>query len=1012
MKKIFIFFVLFIATSAELFAQQRISGSVRDEKGGIPGVTVVEKNEPKNGTSTDADGRFVLTLRGTSKKLIVRIVGYKTQEVSALKPVLDDIYLIAESKGLDEVVVQGFGNKTKITNTGSVSTISAEKIRTVPTSSVQNTLQGRLPGFFSQQRSGQPGRDASDFYIRGISSLNADGNKPLIIVDDIEFTYEQLSQINVNEIESISILKDAATTAVYGIKGANGVLVVQTRRGALGPPKVNLRVEGGIQNPSRTPKFANAYETALLRNEALSNDGLPPDFTPTDLKLFQNGTDPYGHPDINWYDQIFKPLSLQANTNVDISGGTENVKYFISAGAFTQNGAVRDFSNERSEVNSNFYYNRYNFRTNLDVKATKTLNFRIDLTGRFGEVNEPKTGGLMGEIYNYNRISPYAAPFLNPNGSYSYNPKSTGVDNLPTLNSRLATEGYSKERSTDFNILVDGVQKLDFITPGLSFNPRISYASTTRINRSLTRLDLPPAYRFDPVTGTYTMRPGTPRYVLSQFVLNGGAPQNSKTVNIQGILRYNRDFGDHNINALGLFNQNKQLDGASLPTNYRGYSLRVGYGYKNKYLIDFNSAYNGTDRFKEHYGYFPSVSAAWNISQENFIKDNLKFIDFLKLRAAYGLVGSDQVSGNKYLFIQEYLPGGTYQFGLTPRTSTGLYEGPLGNDLVTWEKQRELNIALELNMFQNKISIVAEVFRNVRFDQLIGRNSVSQVLGVGLPKDNLGEVLNRGYELSVFYRPNIGALSLDVGFNVSYAKNKILYMDEPFPDFPYLLKTGHPLNQPFGYTWIGYYKDEEDVALSPKPVGTLPVRPGDLKYKDMNQDGVINDKDISAIGRPNLQNLAIGMPLGFRYKEFSLNVLFQGAFNYSLSLGSKAIMPFQAQVQDIHQLRWTPETAGTAEFPRLTTLSNSVNNPDLYNSDFFLVNAQYIRLKSVELRYQLPSKWLPLRINNISAYASAYNLYTWTNYSLYQQDPESASGSQGDSYLNQRVINFGFQIGF
>jgi TonB-linked SusC/RagA family outer membrane protein len=1014
MKRIILLFILSVAAPLMLFAQQRVTGTIRDSQGPIPGATVTEKNVPNNATGTNSDGKFTIVLRGKTNVLVIKSIGYKTQEIRVTGDILSDTYLQSESKGLDEVVVQGFSNKTKITSTGSVSTISAEKIRNIPTSSVQNTLQGRLPGFTSQQRSGQPGKDASDFQIRGISSLNSNGNKPLIIVDDIEYTYEQLSQINVNEIESISLLKDAATTAIYGIKGANGVLVVQTRRGEVGKPTVNFRIEGGVQNPVKTPKFLNAYQTALLRNEALKNDGLQPDFTQADLNLFQNGSDPYGHPDVNWYDVVFKPASLQANTNIDISGGTPNVKYFISAGALTQNGSVRDFSGPQSEVNSNFFYHKYNFRTNLDLKATKTLDLRIDLTGRFGDINAPKANsGLLGEIYQYNRISPYAAPVMNPNGSYSYNPKSIGADNLPTINSRLATQGYNRERSTDFNILVQGTQKLDFLTQGLSFNGKVAYASTTKLERGLQRYDDPPVYRYNPTTDTYAMRPGTPRYVLSPLTLISRPGSTYKSVTVQGILNYNRDFGNHNINGLAVFNQNTTSDLSILPANYRGYSFRVGYGYKRKYLIDFNSAYNGTDRFLKHYGYFPAVSAAWNISEENFIKDKAKFIDFIKLRASYGLVGSDVVDGNKYLYIQQYDQSSSYNFGVSPVRYPGISEGTLGNPDVTWEKYKELNIGLETNFMKGKFALTVEYYRNIRDDQLINRNSVSAILGVGLPKDNLGSVLNQGVEGTFNYRPKIGNLLMDFGLVFTYNKNKVLFKDEPFPDYPYLLETGKPIGQPFGYTWIGYYKDQADIANSAKPLGTVPIQPGDLKYADLNNDGVINDKDKSAIGKPNFPpNLTIGLPINFTYKNFSVNVLFQGQFGYSLILGSNAIEPFQTQLQDIHLQRWTPATAETAKFPRLSTLNNSVNSPGAFPSDFYLIDAKYIRLKTVELHYQLPSKWLPFGINKLNAYVSSYNLATWTNYSLYQQDPEVASGSQGDSYLNQRIINLGVQIGF
>ncbi|RZA00021.1 MAG: TonB-dependent receptor, partial [Sphingobacteriaceae bacterium] len=980
----------------------------------LPGASVIEKGQPTNGTITDANGKFSLTLRGQSGTVIARFVGYAVQEVriTSSKPI--DITLQTAANGLDEVSVVAYGTKKRITNTGAVSTISADKIRNIPTSSVQNTLAGRVPGFFSQQRSGQPGKDASDFFIRGVSSLNSDGNRPLIVVDDIEYSYAQLAQINVNEIESISILKDASTTAVYGIKGANGVLVVKTRRGMIGDPKVTFRIETGVQTPVKKPVFLDSYNTALLRNEALSNDGAAAQFSQRDIDLFQSGSDPFGHPDVNWYKEIFKPMAMQANANIDISGGTERAKYFISGGAFTQDGAVRDFSTDRSEVNSNYFYKRYNFRTNLDLQATKTLGLRVDLTGRFGEINEPAANGnLLSEIYNYERTTPYGAPLTNPNGSYSYNRYSTNY--LPTINSRLATQGYNRTRTTDFNILLEANQKLDVITQGLSAKIRVSYASTSDIYRGLRRGEKLPVYLYTPATETrpesYTRPPGGP-FVLSQFALSAGNNNSYKSVNLQGFINYDRTFGKNHIYSLLLYNKNSNNNKADLPTNYLGYSIRVGYEFDQKYLFDFNMAYNGSDRFAQHFGYFPAVSAGWNISKENFFKDNIKFISLLKIRGSYGLVGSDVTPGNKYLYKQDYGRGGSYKFGESSLDYAGIYEGALGNEFITWEKQRQFDIGIDLNAFNDKITLTADYFRNVRYDQLVDRKSVSEVLGVGLPKENLGKVLNQGFDGTVTFNSSIGAVQYNVGVVFSYAKNKILYFDEPAPDYPRLLETGRPLGQPFGYTWIGFYQDEADIANSPKPVVNEPIKPGDLKYADLNGDNIINDKDKGAIGKPNLQNLTFGLPIGIHYKGFDANILFQGSFNYSLILTNQAIEPFQSQLQPIHELRWTPQTAASAQFPRLTTKRNTINSPSAFPSDFWLIDAQFLRLKTVELGYNLPQKLLPLKIDNARIYLSAYNLVTWTNYSLYQQDPEVASNSVGDSYLNQRVVNIGIQLGF
>jgi len=448
MRKSILFFqiILFLLPTA-LYAQNKvITGTVKDADGVLQGATVVEKGNPGNGVATSANGKFRLTLKGTMNIIIVRFVGDIPQEIKVTGKTNIDVTMRPNSNGLDEISVVGFGKTTRITNTGAVSSINAAQIREVPTANVQNTLAGRLPGFFSQQSSGQPGKDASDFFIRGVSSLNPAGNQPLIIVDDIEYTYDQLQQINVNEIETISILKDASTTAIYGIKGANGVLVVTTRRGKAGAPKINFRVEGGLQSNTITPTFLDSYQSALLIDQAEANDNIgSPNpqkltFSQADLTLFQNGRDPYGHPNVSWYNDIVNKYSYQTNSNLDISGGNDQVKYFISGGALDQNGDLKYFPDPTGVLNNNYYFTRYDFRSNLDLKANKTLDLRLDVTTRFSDINQPLSqNSAMGSLYDFTQETPFTAPFLNPNGTFAYAYSSFNPSHLPTLNARLAS---------------------------------------------------------------------------------------------------------------------------------------------------------------------------------------------------------------------------------------------------------------------------------------------------------------------------------------------------------------------------------------------------------------------------------------------------------------------------------------------------------------------------------------------------------------------------------------------
>ncbi len=1039
MKRLILFFLVTLAMlPAAIFAQSRIvTGTVRDLGGVLPGASVIEKSNPTNGTVTNADGKFSLTLRGASNVILVRFVGYNSLEIKASFGKSNDIILQTGSNGLDEVSVVAFGTKKRITNTGAVSSISAADIRTVPTANVQNALTGKLPGFFSQQSSGQPGKDASDFFIRGISSLNPAGNQPLIIVDDIQYSYDQLQQINVNEIESISILKDASSTAIYGIKGANGVLVVTTRRGKSGAPQVNLRVENGIQQPTKTPRFLDSYNSALLINEAERNDGLQQTFTQQDINLFQNGTDPYGHPNVNWYDKVFKKYSYQANTNLDISGGTSGLKYFISGGALNQNGLVRDFADPQSLVNTNYYFKRYNFRSNLDLKATKNLSLRLDVSTRFSDLNQPYAQNAVGEVYNFKSETPFTAPYLNPNGTYSYAYSSFNPDHLPTLNARLATGGYQRSRRTDINILLGATEKLDDITDGLSATARVAYSSIEQFTKQIFNGGIP-AYHYDPTTNSYSLRPGA-TYVYQTYALTGNTDINNNNYNVQVYANYDHTFNSaHHFTGLALYNQQSQtifaaslLDGSlvGVPQKFRGFSGKLGYDYKQKYLAEFNLGYNGTDRFaaNHRYGFFPALSVGYNLANESFFSKALPTFSLFKVRASYGLVGSDAAPGNRYVYNQVYVGGGGYNFGQTPQGYNSIYEGSLSNPNVVWERSKKLDIGLDMNLLKDKVSATIDFFHDIRFNQLITPSSVPDILGVGLPAVNIGRTLNQGFDGSIAYHGNIGKFQYSTSFVFSYAKNKILFEDEANPAYPWLSRTGQPINQPFGYHYLGFYTADQIASVKSYqaahggsnagnpiaiPDNGIALQPGDLRYQDLNGDGIVNVFDQRPIGHPNLPNTTLGLNLQASYKGFSISALFQGAFNYSFAIVGTGIEPFQSQFQPIHLERWTPSNADNALFPRLTMNPTSVDSPTAYLSDFWLINAYYVRLKTVDVGYQLPTKALPFKLNNARVYVSAYNLFTFDNYRKYQQDPEISTNTAGDAYINQRVINLGVQIGF
>ncbi|MES2777226.1 MAG: TonB-dependent receptor [Bacteroidota bacterium] len=1042
MKKIFIYLILFQAVMISLVQAQsrQVTGKVTDSTGAaISGASIVEKGNTKNGTASDNAGNFTITLKGQNSRIIIGAIGFLATEVNAQNGAVTVTLLPDEAKSMDDVVVVGYGRQKKITSTGAISTISGKEIRDNPAASMQNTLAGRLPGFFSQQTSGRPGADGAAFYIRGVSSYNGN-NQPLIIVDDIEFSYDQFARLDPNEVESLSILKDASTTAIYGVRGANGVVVVTTRRGKIGAPQIAFRGEASISQPTKIQKFLNSYETALLYNTAQINDNatsptpipnFKPYFTDADLAAYRDHTDPYGHPDNDWKSILFNKFSKQYRGNFDISGGTERVKYFISAGYLNQGGILKNYS-KGTDLNSNYYHNRYNYRSNLDIKVTKTTDVRLDLYGNIGEVNTPNVGSPFGyndvfyEYSSFLSLAPFAYSVYNPNGSYGYSawqrssPIGGSSYNSNNIVGRLTLYGYNRNFENNMNLVGNVSQKLDFITKGLSLKGTISYASSYQYSRGMTR-DQFPSFIYNPTASTYEPRDATIFRVRRLFI-GYGAGSTIRNVTAQGMLNYDRTFGNrHHFYALLLYSQSSVTQFSSnaaynfVPNNFLGFTGRVGYDYKQKYLIEFDGARNGSDRFAadRRYGVFPAASIGWNIAEEDFFKKSIKAVNRLKLRGSYGLVGNDKIgSAFSYYYQQTYAGSGNTYFGQTSNTQSGIIEGTLGNPLVSWEKEKKLDIGIDVGLFNNKLGITVDYFNNKRYDILTTRGTVSNIFGQTLPPVNLGKVNNKGYEAEVTYGNTIGK---DFGYNIkatySYAKNVIEFQDEATYQYAYQAYTGNSIGMQRVYTWIGFYKDSSDIAKSAKPAGI--IRPGDLKYQDLNGDGVINGYDQKVQGFPNVPNTTAGLQLSVRYKGFSLGVFFQGSKNFNVRGVAEAIRAFSSNLTAVHQQAWTPALGDNARFPRLT-FSPGASDPASMPSTFWFIKGDFIRLKTAEIGFSLPKKWVgSLKMKDIRIYSNGYNLFTWTKLDkLYDFDPEITTNVDRVNYPPQRMFNFGLSATF
>jgi TonB-linked SusC/RagA family outer membrane protein len=1071
MKRLLLVLTVLLSSSAS-FAQVKISGKVKNETGtAVAGANIVVPRTGK-GVASAADGTYTLDVPSLPVTIEVSFAGFKSVEVKVRSANVPDVTLVKSNEDLKDVIVVAYGKQKKSTKTGAIDQISKEEIVNTPQTNLQNMLVGKIAGFTPIQRTGKPGAENGALYLRGVST-EVGSNQPLIMVDDIEFNISQFNAIDPNEVESVTVLKDAASLAVYGIRGANGAVLITTRRGTAGKPKVTFRTQAAWQFQVQPLKALDSYESALLWNQAIENSnlyntqnslpaGVPPKFSQADLDHYKNGTDPYGHPNINWYNTLFKKSSLMTTNNIDVSGGGERVKYFVSLGYMHQNGALRTFTPpsfyQKDNVNNNYYYKRYNFRSNLDIQATKSLSFRADLSGNLQEQNEPAAvSNAYNEImYAFGGVLPWSYAITNPNGSYGYtNSGLTGTidGNANNIVARLALGGYSRNFSNLFNINLSGVQKLDALTKGLSLRTSIAYSNNSTLNRTMSRNAIPSFY-YTPATAT-TPENYLPRdpnvFRLAPLALGGSQGGYFARSVFQAALNYNRSFGKHNTGGLLLYNRSSEsrqtgdLSSNMIPENFIGYTGRINYNYDEKYLLELSGAYNGSSRFIKKYDFFPAVSVGYNIAREKFFK--VKAIDVLKLRASTGLTGSNDIglASGSYIYLDEYrrfigssaVPVNsqygfnTYNFGLASNPANGITEFRLGNNDVTWQLEQKTNIGLDVVAFNKKLSVTVDVFENLRSQILNIRLTAPNYYGLStgnLPQVNLGEVKNRGIDVEVKYANNIGKLGYSVTALYARAKNKILQADEPAKRYPWLVRTGNSLGVEQLYIGDGFYTQAEaDVAKAEAialqtnpnlvrtvavPVNVIPIA-GMLKYKDLNGDGIINLDDREYTGNPNIPISSASMSLGFTYKRFSLNVLFQSTWDFNLRLSNNAADVFRTAFQPIHQKAWTPATAQTATYPILLAQLPTYSSAQ-QASTFWSINTWYIRFRSADFSYDF-NRNVAKKIGAESAkfFVNASNIFTWSNIKKrYQIDPEAVNGSGATPYPQQRIINVGLNVTF
>ena len=1002
---------------------RKVEGIIVDEAGEpVIGVNVRVKGNSTLGTITDYDGKFSIDV--SSKDILVfSYIGYKTQEVKVGDQKSLRIKMKEDSETLGEVVVTAFGTgQKKESIVGSIQTVRPNDLK-VTSANLSNSFAGRLSGVIAYQRSGQPGSNGSDFYIRGISTLSG-MTSPLIILDGVEVSSADLDALDPEIIEGFSILKDATATAMYGTRGANGVMIVTTKSGAdLEKPIIGVRVETNITQPTKVPSFVDGYRYMELYNEAVTNEGTGNIlYTQEQIENTRNGVNPYIWPNVDWYGSLFKDLAFNQKANFNIRGGTKKITYFMNVGANHETGMLK---NEASKY--------FSYKNNIDFHMSKTSTISLNLNVQLNDLRQPNTsvGNLYSAVMNSNPVDfPIAYPADGVNNWIYWGAYAGGNDQGAVNPMASLTNGYTDIFESTVMANIDFEQKLDFLLKGLRFKALFSYKNynktTTSRSQGINRYTL---------TGYTQNADGSYSLNISPFgSSNPSKPVLSTTSSVAGDRRiyfqsyvdYMNKFGNHNVSGMLLWNIDQYDNNApgnlvaSLPRRKMGFAGRLSYDYDNRYMFEVNAGYNGSENFaKGHkWGFFPSVAVGWNVSQENFFEPLKDVISNLKLRASYGLVGNDQLldsSGGLIRFI--YMSDITLQSGNAGFTTGDKQQitlnGPVytryqNNDL-TWEVGEKLNVGFDMQLF-NSLNVTVDAFREIRRDIFQQRYSIPNYLGTASTAvyGNLAKVKNYGFDLSLDYGKQINKdLAIQFKGTFTFARNEILEYDEAPGVRPSLSNIGKKLNTIYGYVTDGLYIDQADIANSPSStLGNIAIAPGDIKYVDQpDRDGVYDGKitsdDRVAMGYPTVPEIVYGFGPSISYKNWDFSFFFQGVANTSLMMSGFA--PFGTQYNRnvlswIADDYWSPSNQNpNAAYPRLT---KNDNNHNTQSSDYWLRNGAFLKLKNAEIGYT----WKKVRF-----YISGANLLTFSPFDLW--DPEMGGG-KGLSYPTQRTFNLGLQLSF
>ena len=1004
-----------------------VRGKVMDVSGKpIAGVSVVVSGTT-TGTVTDANGYYEIEVPSLDSKLDFSFLGYKPQQQAVPRRLALEVVLEEDTVEMEAAVVVGMGHQRKASVIGAISSVVKDELM-IPNRNLTNSLAGKIAGAVVVQRSGEPGMDNAEFWIRGLSSLNA--TAPLILVDGVE---RDMSNLAIEEIESISVLKDASATAVYGVRAANGVVLVTTRKGqAAQTPQIDVKMEAGVSRMGQLPQFIDGPNYMRMYNEALGSEF----YTPQQIAATANGTDPYLYPNVNWMDQIFTKNSSNASASISIRGGGERARYYVTAAYIRDNGNL--YTNPDTDYSTNIHVSRYNFRSNIDMNLTKSTVLTLELGANMTDAHQPatvassteyssKVSSLFTHVYNMN---PTSMPVRVPIGydesgevEWGWGTSSTGGTNPAE---RLFGSGYNKTYNTQILSQVILKQDLSMLTPGLSANVSFSYDYYTQSIQARTK-----------TSSTYMVlgvNDDTGLYDLSvregqEFLSYGHSTTGNRADELKAQINYDRNFNDrHRVGAMAMYYQRNYVDLSagsaifSLPYRKQGLAFRATYSFDDRYFAEFNAGYNGSENFEKghRFGFFPAGALGWLVSNESFWEPIRPYVNHLKFRGSVGLVGSDALAGgNRFAYLSTWGSGIIASDGTLYAHSFGpnaISPGVTGEDKegitdLTWEKGLKRDVGMEIKLFNSMFSFDFDYFWENRWDILIQRQTISAIAGLNVtPLANMGRVKNHGFELTGEFNHHVGPVDFRLYGNFSFARNRIIEKDEPQTD-PWRMETGRPIGQCFGLIALGYFKDEEDIASSPEQsYGT--VRPGDVKYLDYNNDGKVDEHDRVAIGYSNIPEVNYGFGAQFRWKGLDLGLFFRGQARVTYYLGG-LYFPFREGI-GLNNLfanqvdHWSVDNPNpNARYPRLSAASSTNNQ---VQSTRTIYDGSFIRLSDMEVGYTLRTPWLKSwGCQALRIYFVGSNLWTHSKWDMW--DPETGS-QDGSQYPLSRKYNIGLRLTF